>query len=72
MRYANTLWAARMRYAIEATRYEQLQSGFLGHHTCQQLFWFTVVPCSALFLVCSWEYSSKFGEGLSHNLFVVG
>ena len=48
MRYANTLRAARMRYAIGecakgranahaiceyATRYEQLQSGFLSHHS---------------------------------------
>ena len=33
-RYANALRAAGMRYAIReyATRYEQLQSGFLGHH----------------------------------------
>jgi len=35
MRYANKLRVARMRYAISeyATRYEQLQSGFLSHHS---------------------------------------
>ena len=39
-RYANTLWAARIRYAIrkQATRYEQLRSSFLGHHTIPMPF----------------------------------
>jgi len=55
-RYANTLWAARIRYAIReyATRYEQLRSGFLSHH--MKISWHWLMHWVAPLCLATWSH----------------